>query len=103
MTDWQLDALGSDGELIIDGPLALNGLYCQVLAKLRVTSPLFQIDQLSSPQTAVLFLAGVKPHMATVSTLVTPGAVPELMEYRNEWRNRVGHPPAPVQSAAAIQ
>jgi sugar (pentulose or hexulose) kinase len=53
-TDRCLDALGAEGDVIVEGPFARNAAYCAVLAALRAPRPVFASDD------AVGTLAGAR-------------------------------------------
>lgn len=88
MTDYALDLLGVDtGDVIVDGPLAGNLLFGQLLAALRTGNRVYR-DAGQDVGPAVAFLAGIVGTRAHPLTPVSASAVEGLQPYRRAWRER---------------
>lgn len=90
MTDLLLDMLGAAGELIVDGPLASNSLYCRLLATLRKPSRVVIDAGRSGPVQAARTLAGYDIGVDRAACAVTPLELAGLADYRGAWRHRAG-------------
>jgi hypothetical protein len=88
MTDYLLERLGFEGEVIIDGPLAHNSLYGEILAALRPASTVCLAPNSVPAVVAALYLSGGHSSGAVHQTY-TP--VPQSLEagaladYRTGW------------------
>ena len=102
MSDLRLDDLGCRDDIIVDGPLSGNALYCALLAALRPAQQLMRGngDTASGTVRGALYLA--HPELAHAErahrnngrnespTIAPPGIAPalvaQLAHYRQRWR-----------------
>lgn len=89
MCDLRLDDLGSDCEVIVDGPLASNLLFGGILAALRPRHRVLLADRRAGIARGALYLA--QPQVSLPSTELQPEPINSggLLEYRARWRNGV--------------
>lgn len=91
MTAELLDALGSAGRIVIDGPFAANPVYAACLAALRVPQPVAtsRLTDGTAAGAAVLALmgpGGALPRCPLDLAPVAPAAVPGLAAHAAAWR-----------------
>lgn len=92
MSDYTLDALGADGDVLIDGPLASNPLFPSVLAALR-PARVFAVSGTSGVCVrAANYLAGLNGPPVDSLSPIAPLDLPALASYRAAWRAQL--PPA---------
>ena len=89
MVDQLLDALGAKGDVIIDGPLAVNPLFPGVLAALRPDSTVLASVRGGGEVVAGAVLAGVAAPAGT-REVVPVVASRDLHTYRNRWLEQMG-------------
>lgn len=91
VTDYCLDALGAEGDLIVEGSLSRNEVYLGLLAALRPSQPVMPSPDATGTTLGAGRLVhpapGGGPERAAVATQAL--AVPELAGYRDRWRRRV--------------
>lgn len=97
MTDLLLDLLAAAGDIIVDGPLAANLLYCGVLAALRPRQRVRRPETRPAPVSAALYLAGIHRDAVPAPAATLPLSLPQLLTYRRAWR---AHLPAIATGAA---
>ncbi len=88
MTDLLLDKLAFTGDVIVDGPLAMNGLYSSLLAGLRRGDRILISDRIAGAATAARHLAGYTIGSSNGKP-VQPAFADRLSTYRNRWRNQL--------------
>jgi L-fuculokinase len=94
-TDLLLEFLGAPSPVIIDGPLATNPLFGKVLATLRNQSQVLAGDNRAGPAECARFLLGHTP--TSQLTEIAPLNLPELEDYRAQWRENAATPkPSPA-------
>ncbi len=87
MSEWVIEALGVEGDIIIDGPLATNPLFPGVLASLCARRRIL-VEDGPRAHTAIMYLAGVEPKAPTLKT-IAPIELHALTSYRCTWRERI--------------
>ena len=92
MTALALDSLDAHGELLLDGPLADNGLFARVLATLRPNQPVRGAARRGGIVHAALHLANcpVPAVSRAAPAQPLPGA-DALLDYRARWRRQLPH------------
>lgn len=89
VTDFLLEALAVQGDVIIEGVLARNALYTRLIAALRQQNKVFTRSAFGSPATAASYLAStrtpIEDHLSTVEYVAIPG----LSNYRKQWRDHI--------------
>jgi len=88
MSDLVLDLLGATGNIVIDGPLATNDVYCSLLAALRSQSSVHRSTQRAGSVMAARALMGYRSDIPQAPA-VQPLYVPELKSYQARWQNLV--------------
>jgi len=92
MTEVLLDLLGHAGEIVIDGPLALDRVFAPVLAALRPGATVLRSSTADgSVHGACVLVNGVDGVAPGVETeVVAPLAVHGLAQYKARWRGECG-------------
>ena len=90
MCGQSLDAIGSKGRIIIDGPFAENPVFLAILAALRPGQQVFASDLRDGTTAGAAVLAlmegnGKLPQIALHLRPVTPAKIDGLERYREEW------------------
>jgi hypothetical protein len=91
MSDVLLDALGVDGDVLIDGPLARNPLFGALLATWRPASTVSVETAGSGCSKAICFLAGFPDAPPRALTSVDGLTSKLAQEYRQRWREAVNN------------
>jgi sugar (pentulose or hexulose) kinase len=86
VTDYLLEFLSVQGDVVVDGPLAENALYTEVLAALRPDNSVRVGNSNSSRQTVGRYLAGFAVSAAREAGRIEPIVIAGLTEYRRNWR-----------------
>jgi sugar (pentulose or hexulose) kinase len=87
MTSSLIEALGSAGEIFVDGPLARNPLFASLLAACVPVGTVRTYPEGGGTRVAA-YLAGERA-AAEEPQSVTPLRLPGLLEYQATWRHRV--------------
>ncbi|HEU0221361.1 MAG TPA: hypothetical protein VFR34_03995 [Paracoccaceae bacterium] len=92
MTAELLDAIGSRGEIVVDGPFALNPLFAATLAALLAPQPVAtsRLAEGTAAGAAILGLMGedgTLPRIGLALGPVAPAALPGLAAYQARWRS----------------
>jgi L-fuculokinase len=87
MTSSLIEALGSAGEIFVDGPLARNPFFASLLAACVPVGTVRTYPEGSGTRVAA-YLAGERA-AAEEPQSVTPLRLPGLLEYQATWRHRV--------------
>jgi sugar (pentulose or hexulose) kinase len=90
MVDQSLDAVGSESDIIIDGPFGENTLFCTALAALRGAQRVFRSDLRDGTAAGAALLGRMSdaddlPRLEIDLSRVEPLADIELRGYRSEW------------------
>ncbi|MDW6024160.1 carbohydrate kinase [Mesorhizobium sp. BAC0120] len=93
MTDQSLDAVGSESEIVIDGPFGENALFCAALAGLRAPQRVFRSDLRDGTAAGAALVAHMsgKHDLPRLKVDLAPvDAFPDvdLPAYRTEWLSR---------------
>lgn len=94
MTDYCLDALGAAGDLIIEGSLARNSVFLDILAALRSEQAVIPSSDSTGTTLGAARLAGLR-FAAEGAAADARKAVPAsaygsvLMDYRRDWRQKL--------------
>ena len=88
MSDYQLDALIGDDDVVIDGPLAANPMFAAVLAGLRPQRKVL-VDRSASLAIAACYVAGRMQDAPLRVDTVEPWEPGLLERYRNRWRDLI--------------
>jgi L-fuculokinase len=95
LTDVDLDLLGHHGEIVIEGPFAMNPLFPAILAALRrADSVRCGADKAGTLSGAWLLATGLTDRPPTLHPPLAT-ALPDLTAYRAIWREEAAHPVAP--------
>ncbi len=89
MSDYVLDLMEFDGDVFVDGPLAQNGIYLDLLAALRPGRRILA-SRGSAAVAAAALLCGAAPfgrEYAAAAGRLDPS---RLADYRSMWRHAVG-------------
>ena len=89
MIDVLLQSLGTQGDTIVDGPLAGNSLFAGLLAALRPVSRVLIAPASTSSGRAACYLAGMELPAVGVAAATEPLRAHGLDTYRAAWRNRL--------------
>jgi L-fuculokinase len=89
MCDLRLDDLGSQCDLIVDGPLAGNTLFGSILAALRPQHRVLLADRRVGTTRGALYLARPQAALPVKELQPEPITSDGLQEYRARWRNRL--------------
>ncbi|UTA48351.1 L-fuculose kinase [Simiduia sp. 21SJ11W-1] len=86
MLDYQLDALQSQGDIIIEGAFLKNTLLCKLLAQLRAPQPILLSEDDTGTVTGCAMLA--RDNQLPNSALIRcePATFSNLKSYKNLWR-----------------
>ncbi len=89
VTDVMLDLLETTGNVVIDGPLAVNPLFGPLLGALRPSSSVLMSDQAAGPISGGFALVAGASKSAELANLrpVKPFDLQGLADYRDEWRD----------------
>lgn len=95
MTCELLDALKSEGDIILDGPFAKNALYCGLLRQLRKGQKVMSsnLQEGTAAGAAVLALMdgdGRLPMLPLQLQENDPSNIAGLIEYQTAWRSQLG-------------
>lgn len=90
MTDQSLAAVGSESDIIVDGPFGENALFCAALAALRAPQRVLRSDLRDGTAAGAALVGGMSsaadlPRRALKLTPVEPLAESGLRRYRSEW------------------
>jgi len=90
MVDQSLDAVGSRGDVIIDGPFGQNALFAAALAALRAPQRLLRSDLRDGTAAGAALLARISgesdmPRQNIDLAPVVPLDEPGLLDYHREW------------------
>ena len=90
MVDQSLDAVGSRGDIIIDGPFGQNALFAAALAALRAPQLLLRSDLRDGTAAGAALLARISgeadmPRLSIDLAPVAPLDEPGLLDYRRQW------------------
>jgi sugar (pentulose or hexulose) kinase len=90
MCDQSLDAIGSKGRVIIDGPFAENTVFLGILARLRQGQEVFASALVDGTAAGAAVLAlmdadGTLPSIALDLTPVAPAHISGIEDYAREW------------------
>jgi sugar (pentulose or hexulose) kinase len=93
MTDQSLDAVGSESDIIIDGPFGENALFCAALATLRAPQRVYRSDLRDGTAAGAALLARMSgkddlPRLKIALAPVEP-LTENLVAYRAEWLSRI--------------
>jgi L-fuculokinase len=86
MSDLLIELLGAEGDILIDGPLAVNPLYGSLLATWSAGRRVFAAGASGGYASAVCFLAGFPDVPAPPAKRLHPLELAALREYRAAWR-----------------
>jgi len=92
MTDLRLDELGTQGDLIIDGPLGRTAEFAELMLALRPQNRVYRTGTASAAASAAVYLAtGRQVHNEVP---VAAGCLKSihLNDYRSEWRGSIQRP-----------
>ncbi|MEO6080381.1 MAG: hypothetical protein ABIQ86_11450 [Steroidobacteraceae bacterium] len=89
MTSQLIESLGSAGEIFVDGPLARNPLFAPLLAACLPVGTVRTYAENGSAHVAA-HLARMQSPAADVPMSVVPLRLPGLLDYRANWRHRLG-------------
>jgi sugar (pentulose or hexulose) kinase len=96
MVSEQLDAVGSKGDIIIDGPFAENTCFLAILAGLRTGQRVLASDIRDGTTAGAACLALMKegklPHIELNLRPVTPASIDTLPGYHASWREMAYEP-----------
>ncbi|NJM28800.1 MAG: hypothetical protein HC855_00475 [Rhizobiales bacterium] len=91
MVSEQLDAVGSEGDIIIDGPFAGNACFLAILAALRkdqrVISSNIRDGTTAGAACLALMENGTLPHIELHLRRASPARIEPLPGYRQRWRD----------------
>jgi sugar (pentulose or hexulose) kinase len=92
MCNQSLDAIGSKGSVIIDGPFAANPVFLGILASLRKGQDVYAsaLSDGTAVGAAVLALMAEDGSLSRIAldlTPVSPAAIAGLDAYAREWRS----------------
>jgi hypothetical protein len=90
MCELRLEELGAGGDIIIDGPLATDALFGQLLAALLPQRPVWRSDARAGIAHGALALVLGERVPRLHSSRVTATVFAGLAEYRDSWRRRLG-------------
>ena len=95
MCELRLDELAAQGDLIVDGPLASNALYCEILAALRPAQRVALADPRAGVVHGALQLVRGRNRggPAPAARVVAPRDITGLDAYRARWRRQLDHIP----------
>jgi hypothetical protein len=90
MTDQSLDAVGSQGDVIIDGPFGENALFAAALAALRAPQRVFRSNLREGTAAGAALIGRMSaaedlPRLKLNLTPVEPLAGTGVQGYRSEW------------------
>jgi L-fuculokinase len=88
MTDLILDNLGSQGDVVVDGPLAGNALFTALLATWRNGQRVLSDPSVKEISDAIRFLSGLPKKNHRPAMRAQPLCLDELQAYRQQWRGR---------------
>ncbi|MDB6042948.1 MAG: hypothetical protein JWM63_1499 [Gammaproteobacteria bacterium] len=86
-SDLLIELLGAEGDILIDGPLAVNPLYGSLLATWSAGRRVFAAGASGGYASAVCFLAGFPDVPAPPAKRLQRLELPGLTEYRAAWRD----------------
>ena len=96
VTDYCLDLIDAQGDLIIEGAFAKNPLFCETLAALRTQQATHVSDDPTGTVAGAALLARWPPDGAAVPLQpCTAQKIPGLESYKAAWLKRSGRRPAP--------
>ncbi len=103
MTDVVLDLMGVQGDVIVDGPLAVNPLFTPLLSALRPDCTVLATGRRAGTLGGARWLVRGAAEPAPAVSAASPLALPGLASYRDSWRSaaeggvtpagRAGEPP----------
>jgi sugar (pentulose or hexulose) kinase len=90
MCDQSLDAIGSKGRIIIDGPFAENPVFLAILAAMRPRQQVFASDLRDGTTVGAAVLAlmqgnGTLPQIGLNLRAIAPAGIEGLDRYRKDW------------------
>lgn len=85
MTELAIEWLGATGDVIVDGPLALNPLFASVLSAVLETRRIW-VDEGRCATQALRYLAGLPEHEQQPLKAPPDVQIAGLMDYRRTWR-----------------
>jgi hypothetical protein len=89
-TERLLESLATAGDVVIEGPLSGNALFCDILAALRPASRiLVSVSPIGSGLAGTILAAPQAAHRPRYRH-VPPLDVDGLVQYRADWRARLG-------------
>lgn len=89
MVDYELEMLGSEGDLVVEGAWLRNPLLCGLLAQLRPGQPvLLSADETGTVSGAAQLALGLATAMPTLLPAQATG-LQGLAQYRQQWRQLV--------------
>ncbi|HEY1888788.1 MAG TPA: hypothetical protein VGG63_00165 [Steroidobacteraceae bacterium] len=88
MSDYVLDLIEFDGDVFVEGPLAQNGAYLDVLAALRPGRRIL-VSRGSAAVAAAALLCGAAPAAREYASAAGAAVALQLAEYRSMWRDAV--------------
>jgi sugar (pentulose or hexulose) kinase len=92
MVSESLDAIHSQGDIIVDGPFSQNNAFLAVLAALRADQTVYASEARDGTAAGAACLAlmpdGVLPHIDVPLRHIAPAAIPGLKTYQIAWRVR---------------
>ena len=90
MVDYDLEMIGSDGPVIVEGPFATNTTFCQLLASLRPNQQVFaSTDSSGTSYGAALLTGRMQMHQSRGSTRIDRIEDSGILAYKNLWRNKL--------------
>jgi len=92
MTDRLIESLDAGGDIILDGPFALNPLFGPLLAMLRPRNRIL-LDEGQCGAVAIGYLAGFAQQREPTLKAVRPAGIDGLEDYRNAWCEALPQPP----------
>src|SRR5258706_2186728 len=89
MTHLLLEALGAEGEVVVDGPFASNPLFTRILQTIRPRYCVSTNAKGNQLATAAQYLVtgSAPPRRYSPATMLSPAG--ELIRYRDAWRKRI--------------
>ena len=89
MSDYVLDLIEFDGDVFVDGPLAQNSVYLDVLAALRPGRRMIATRGTAAVAAAIHLFGGTAPSAREHAAAAGDAGALQLQEYRSVWRDAV--------------
>lgn len=90
MLDYELDLLGAEGDLFIEGAFLKNQWLCRILAALRDRQSVYLSRDTTGTARGAAALAGFPDCLASGLEACEPVSISGLHSYRNHWRVCLG-------------